>query len=30
MIFGKMGVSRRQDMVATLTGRTPAPAHTVP
>ena len=30
MIFGKMGVSRRQDIVATLTGRTPAPAHTVP
>jgi len=30
MIFGKMGGSRRQDMVATLTGRTPAPAHTVP
>ena len=27
MIFGKMGVSRRQDMAATLTGRTPTAAH---
>ena len=30
MIFGKMGVSRRQDMAAALTGRTPAPAHAAP
>jgi DNA-binding CsgD family transcriptional regulator len=30
MIFGKMGVSRRQDMVATLTGRTPTAAHAAP
>jgi DNA-binding CsgD family transcriptional regulator len=30
MIFGKTGVSRRQDIIATLTGRTPTPAHTVP
>jgi DNA-binding CsgD family transcriptional regulator len=30
MIFAKMGVSRRQDMVATLTGRTPTAAHTAP
>ena len=27
MIFAKMGVSRRQDMVATLTGRAPTAAH---
>jgi len=26
MIFGKTGVRRRQDLVATLTGRTPASA----
>ena len=30
MIFGKMGVSRRQDMIAALTGRTPTPAHAAP
>jgi len=30
MIFGKMGVSRRQDMVAALTGRTPTAAHAAP
>ena len=30
MIFAKMGVSRRQDMVATLTGRTPTAAHAAP
>ena len=30
MIFGKMGVSRRQDMVTALTGRTPTPAHAAP
>ena len=30
MIFGKMGVSRRQDMIATLTGRTPTAAHAAP
>ena len=27
---GKMGVSRRQDMIATLTGRTPTAAHAAP
>jgi DNA-binding CsgD family transcriptional regulator len=26
MIFGKTGVSRRQDLIAVLTGRTPTPA----
>ena len=30
MIFGKTGVSRRQDMIATLTGRTPTAAHAAP
>jgi DNA-binding CsgD family transcriptional regulator len=30
MIFGKTGVSRRQDLVAILTGRTPASAFTGP
>ena len=30
MIFAKMGVSRRQDMVAALTGRTPGAAHAAP
>jgi DNA-binding CsgD family transcriptional regulator len=30
MIFGKMGVSRRQELVAALTGRTPPSAHVAP
>jgi DNA-binding CsgD family transcriptional regulator len=30
MIFGKTGVSRRQDMVANLTGRAPTAAHAAP
>jgi DNA-binding CsgD family transcriptional regulator len=30
MIFGKMGISRRQDMAAALTGRTPTAAHAAP
>jgi DNA-binding CsgD family transcriptional regulator len=29
-IFGKTGVSRRQDLVAALTGRAPAQAHAAP
>ena len=29
-MFGKMGVSRRQDMVAVLAGRTPTSAHVAP
>jgi DNA-binding CsgD family transcriptional regulator len=29
-IFGKTGVSRRQDLVAVLTGRAPAQAHAAP
>ena len=29
-MFGKMGVSRRQDVAAVLTGRTPTLAHATP
>jgi len=29
-MFGKMGVSRRQDLVAVLAGRTPSSVHVVP
>jgi len=29
-MFGKMGVSRRQDLAAVLTGRTPTSAHVAP
>jgi hypothetical protein len=30
MIFGKVGVSRRQELAAALTGRTPPSAHVAP
>jgi len=30
MIFGKIGVSRRQDLIAVLTGKTPTSAHVAP
>jgi hypothetical protein len=30
MIFTKIGVSRRQDLVAALTGRTPPSVHAAP
>jgi DNA-binding CsgD family transcriptional regulator len=29
-MFGKLGVSRRQDLAAILTGRTPSVAHVAP